>query len=152
MKTSIFIDGNTVFCNFRDAGIVGDYSKLVKLLLGNDELVKAHFFCGAVQSEQQKGFLHWMRRNGFQVTCYEGASAKNLVDIAMSVEMAMSKVDKVVIVSGSNSFTYPATKLSVLGVRIVVAGVEKDIANNLLNVVDEVIFLNEHWEELRMEE
>ena len=69
MRCAVFIDGNNIFHSARQLGFEVDYSRLLSLLVGRDrELLRAFFYTGVDETaDRQRGFLHWMRRNGFRV-------------------------------------------------------------------------------------
>ena len=69
MRCAVFIDGNNIFHSARQLGFEVDYSRLLNLLVGRDrELLRAFFYTGVDETaDRQRGFLHWMRRNGFRV-------------------------------------------------------------------------------------
>ena len=67
-RLAIFIDGNNLFHAARSVGVEIDYAKLLDILRGNDNLLRAFFYTGVDQNaERQQGFLLWMRRNGYRV-------------------------------------------------------------------------------------
>ncbi|HNX95966.1 MAG TPA: NYN domain-containing protein, partial [Holophaga sp.] len=69
MRCAVFIDGNNIFHSARQLGFEVDYSRLLTALVGKDrELLRAFFYTGVDEgADRQRGFLHWMRRNGFRV-------------------------------------------------------------------------------------
>ena len=69
MRCAVFIDGNNIFHSARQLGFEVDYAKLLAVLVGKDrELLRAFFYTGVDEgADRQRGFLHWMRRNGFRV-------------------------------------------------------------------------------------
>ena len=152
MRCAVFIDGNNVFHSARQLGFEVDYSKLLALLVGRDrELLRAFFYTGVDEgADRQRGFLHWMRRNGFRVVQKpvkldrDGTRRARLeVEITTDMLAYAEKVDLVILVSGDEDFAYPLQTLAQRGVRVEVAGFRSAMANRVLDAADRFIELDQ---------
>ena len=137
-------------------GIDIDYTKLLNLLVGDNRLVRAFFYTGSDNAEnKQRGFLHWMRCNGFRVVTKQvRPETKSVsIDVEMTTDMLglWPHYDTCVIVSGSQNFIYPIILLASRGVRIITVGFDDSMSNKLIEVSDKVINLDAHIEEIRKE-
>ncbi|MDR0498239.1 MAG: NYN domain-containing protein [Holophagales bacterium] len=158
MRCAVFIDGNNVFHSARQLGFEVDYSKLLEMLTGKDrELLRAFFYTGVDESaDRQRGFLHWMRRNGFRVVQKsvrvdrDGTRRAHLeVEIATDMMAFADKVDTIVLVSGDEDFAYPLSVLAQRGVRIEVAGFRSAMANKIMDCADRYIDLDSLMDKFR---
>jgi uncharacterized LabA/DUF88 family protein len=151
MKTAVFIDGNNVFHSARQLGFEVDYAKLLHTLLKpGDVLVKAIFYTGVDDgAEKQRGFLTWMRRNGFKVVTKPVKVEDNQrrahleVEIATDLLLIGSQVEKAILVSGDEDFAYPVKALSDRLTRVEIASFKSSTANRLLDAADEISFLDD---------
>ncbi len=160
MRCAVFIDGNNIFHSARQLGFEVDYSKLLSLLVGRDrELLRAFFYTGVDETaDRQRGFLHWMRRNGFRVVQKpvkldrDGSRKARLeVEIATDMLSYAEKVDLVILVSGDEDFAYPLQALAQKGVRVEVAGFRSAMANKVMDAADRYIELDQLTERFRKE-
>ena len=156
MRVAIFIDGNNIFHSARSAGVEIDYSKLLGLLTGEDELVRVTFYTGVDENEKQRGFLHWMRRNGFKVvtkavkTDSEGVrKAKIKIEITTDMMVLSEYCEKIVVVSGDEDFAYPCKTLMNRGVRLMIAGFRQSLSNILMDSCDQIFELDGYIDEFR---
>lgn len=160
MRCAVFIDGNNIFHSARQLGFEVDYSKLLSLLVGRDrELLRAFFYTGVDEgADRQRGFLHWMRRNGFRVVQKpvkadrDGVRKARLeVEITTDMLAYAEKVDLVILVSGDEDFAYPLQALAQKGVRVEVAGFRSAMANKVMDAADRYIELDQLAERFRKE-
>ncbi|MGI8467530.1 MAG: NYN domain-containing protein [Pyrinomonadaceae bacterium] len=156
-RVAVFIDGNNLFHAARFHTIDIDYNKLLRVLLGDGQLLRAFFYTGVdVGAERQQGFLLWMRRNGFRViqkelkTFYDGTRKANLdVEIAVDMLSLAGKYDTAVLVSGDEDFVYAVNAVAYKGCRVEVAGFRSNTAPKLIDVADFFIDLGEIGELVR---
>lgn len=160
MRCAVFIDGNNLFHSARQLGFEVDYGRLLPLLVGKDrELLRAFFYTGVDEgADRQRGFLHWMRRNGFRVVQKpvklerDGTRRARLeVEIATDMLAYADKVDLVVLVSGDEDFAYPLQVLAQKGVRVEVAGFRASMASRVMDAADRTIELDQLTDRFRKE-
>jgi uncharacterized LabA/DUF88 family protein len=160
MRCAVFIDGNNIFHSARQLGFEVDYSRLLSLLLGRErELLRAFFYTGVDESaDRQRGFLHWMRRNGFRVVQKpvkqeRDGTRKARLEVEITTDMLSysDKVDLVILVSGDEDFAYPLNVLAQKGIRIEVAGFRGATANKVMDAADRFIELDQITERFRKE-
>jgi uncharacterized LabA/DUF88 family protein len=158
MRCVVFIDGNNLFHSARQLGFEVDYSRLLGMLVGKDrELLRAFFYTGVDEAaDRQRGFLHWMRRNGFRVVQKpvkqerDGTRRARLeVEIATDMMAYADKVDLAILVSGDEDFAYPIQALAQRGVRVEVAGFRSAMANRVMDAADRYIELDQWAERIR---
>lgn len=151
MRCAVFIDGNNLFHSARGLGFEVDYLKLLNVLVGRDrELLRAFFYTGVDENaERQRGFLHWMRRNGFRVIQKpvkqerDGSRRARLeVEITTDMLAYADKVDLIILVSGDEDFAYPLNTLASRGIRVEVAGFRSAMANKVMDAADRIIDLD----------
>jgi len=151
-KVAIFIDGNNIFHSAVQAGIQIDYVKLLNVLTEGADYSKAVFYTGSDEgAERQRGFLHWMTRNGFRVVkkpvTQDRATGtrKASLEMELATDMiisVMNGIDTIILVSGDEDFAYPLKRLQERDIRIVVAGYRNAMANKLLDVADVFVELD----------
>lgn len=150
-RVAVFIDGNNLFHAARFHNIDIDYTKLLRLLLGDGRLLRAFFYTGVdAGAERQQGFLLWMRRNGFRVvqkelkTFYDGTRKANLdVEIAVDMLSLAGRYDTAVLVSGDEDFVYAINAVAYKGCRVEIAGFRSNTAPRLIDVGDYFIDLGD---------
>ena len=160
MRCAVFIDGNNVFHSARQLGCEVDYARLLTLLVGQDrELLRAFFYTGVDEgADRQRGFLHWMRRNGFRVVQKpvklerDGSRRAHLeVEITTDMLSYADKIDLIILVSGDEDFAYPLNALAQKGVRVEVAGFRSAMANKVMDAADRYIELDAMIDRFRKE-
>jgi len=160
MRCAVFIDGNNIFHSARQLGFEVDYARLLAVLLGKHrELLRAFFYTGVDEgADRQRGFLHWMRRNGFRVVQKpvkqerDGTRRARLeVEITTDMLAYAEKVDLVILVSGDEDFAYPLQALTQKGIRVEVAGFRGAMANKVMDAADRYIELDQLTERFRKE-
>jgi uncharacterized LabA/DUF88 family protein len=160
MRCAVFIDGNNIFHSARQLGFEVDYNRLLSTLVGKDrELLRAFFYTGVDEgADRQRGFLHWMRRNGFRVVQKpvklerDGSRRAHLeVEITTDMLSYADKLDLVILVSGDEDFAYPLQALAQKGVRVEVAGFRSAMANKVMDAADRYIELDQLIERFRKE-
>ncbi len=158
MRCAVFIDGNNIFHSARQLGFELDYARLLTFLVGEDrELLRAFFYTGVDEgADRQRGFLHWMRRNGFRVVQKavkierDGTRSANLeVEITTDMLSYADKLDLVILVSGDEDFAYPLTALAQKGIRVEVAGFRSAMANRVMDIADRYIELDQFVEKFQ---
>lgn len=157
MRCAVFIDGNNVFHSARQLGFEVDYARLLGVLAQDRELLRAFFYTGVDENaDRQRGFLHWMRRNGFRVVqkpvkVERDGSRRARLEVEITTDMLAyaDKVDLVILVSGDEDFAYPLQALAQRGVRVEVAGFRSAMANRVLDAADRFIELDQLTEAFR---
>lgn len=157
IRCAVFIDGNNVFHSARQLGFEVDYAKLLGVLTEGRELLRAFFYTGVDENaERQRGFLHWMRRNGFRVVqkpvkVERDGSRRARLEVEITTDMLSysDKVDLIILVSGDDDFAYPLQALGQKGVRVEVAGFRSAMANRTLDAADRFIELDQHVDAFR---
>lgn len=158
-RCAVFIDGNNLFHSARQAGFEVDYARLLPVLVGDRDLLRAFFYTGVDENaERQRGFLHWMRRNGYKVVQKpvklerDGSRRARLeVEIATDLLAYADALDLAILVSGDEDFSYPVEALAQKGVRVEVAGFRASAANRLLDAADRFIELDGLADRIRKE-
>ena len=157
MRCAVFIDGNNIFHSARQLGFEVDYARLLTMLTRDRELLRAFFYTGVDENaDRQRGFLHWMRRNGFRVVQKpvkqerDGSRRAHLeVEIATDMIAFADKVDLAILVSGDEDFAYPVQVLAQKGVRVEVAGFKSAMSNRILDAADRHIELDQFVDQFR---
>ena len=158
-RCAVFIDGNNLFHSARQAGFEVDYARLLPVLVEGRDLLRAFFYTGVDENaERQRGFLHWMRRNGYKVVQKpvklerDGSRRARLeVEIATDLLAYADTIDLAILVSGDEDFSYPVQALAQKGVRVEVAGFRAAAANRLLDAADRFIELDGLADRIRKE-
>lgn len=143
-RLAIFIDGNNLFHAAKIFGVEIDYLKLLDTLCQGGTLLRAFFYTGVDEhAEKQKGFLLWMRRNGYRViekelkTFPDGSKKANLdVEIAVDMLGLAGSYDTAILVSGDEDFAYAVNAVASKGCRVEVAGFRHNTAPKLIDVAD----------------
>jgi len=160
MRCAVFIDGNNLFHSARQLGFEVDYSRLLGVLVGKDrELLRAFFYTGVDENaDRQRGFLHWMRRNGFRVVqkavkLERDGSRRARLEVEITTDMLAyaDKVDLIMLVSGDEDFAYPLQTLANKGVRVEVAGFRSAMSNRIMDAADRYLELDQLVERFRKE-
>jgi uncharacterized LabA/DUF88 family protein len=143
-RIAIFIDGSNLFYAALQLGIDIDYSKLLQKLVGDRRLLRAYFYTGIdPQNERQKGFLLWMRRNGYRVVTKElqqmpdGTKKANLdVEIAIDMLNLSSYCQTIVLLSGDGDLAYALNSIAYKGVQVEVMSLRSMTSDTLINFSD----------------
>lgn len=149
-RLAIFIDGNNLFHAAKLFGIEIDYARMLETLCEGGTLLRAFFYTGVDEhADKQKGFLLWMRRNGYRVvekelkTYMDGSKKANLdVEIAVDMLSLASNYDTAILVSGDEDFAYAVNAVAFKGCRIEVAGFRHNTAPKLIDVADRFLELD----------
>lgn len=156
-RLALFIDGNNLYHAAKQQGFEVDYGRLLQELTGGRDLLRALFYTGVdEQADRQRGFLHWMRRNGYKVIQKpvklekDGLRRARLeVEIATDLMAYADKIDQAILVSGDEDFAYPVEALAARGVRVEVAGFRASMSARLLDASDRFIDLDTLAERIR---
>ncbi len=143
-RIAVFIDGSNLFYAALQLGIEIDYSKLLQKLVGDRRLLRAYFYTGIdPQNEKQKGFLLWMRRNGYRVVTKElhqlpdGTKKANLdVEIAIDMINLASHCQTVLLLSGDGDLSYALNSIAYKGVQVEVVSLRSMTSDTLINFAD----------------
>ncbi|MCA8940099.1 MAG: NYN domain-containing protein [Planctomycetes bacterium] len=147
-KVAIFIDGNNLFHAARGVNLEIDYASLLTFLQREEYLVRAAFYTGVKTgyddgASRQQGFIYWMRRNGFHVIekqlrrSFDGSYRADLsVEIACDMLMISREVDRIVLVSGADEFSYALQTISRTGCRVEIATFHSSLSPRLLENSD----------------
>jgi uncharacterized LabA/DUF88 family protein len=137
-----------------------DYNRLLSLLVGKDrELLRAFFYTGVDETaDRQRGFLQWMRRNGFRVVqkpvkLERDGTRRARLEVEITTDMMgyADKVDLVILVSGDEDFAYPLQALAQKGVRVEVAGFRSAMSNKVMDAADRYLELDNMVDRFRKE-
>jgi uncharacterized LabA/DUF88 family protein len=143
-RVAIFIDGANLFYAAMQLGIDIDYSKLLRCLTQNAQLLRAFFYTGFdPTSEKQQGFLLWMRRNGYRVMTKDllqfadGSRKANLhVEMAIDMITLAAHYDTAVLVSGDGELAYAANAVTYKGSRLEIVSLRSMTSHALIDVAD----------------
>jgi uncharacterized LabA/DUF88 family protein len=148
-RLAIFIDGANLFHAAIQLNLEIDYTKLLRCITGDRQLLRAYFYTGVDPSnEKQKGFLLWMSRNGYRVIAKEltrqpdGTNNANL-DVEMAIDMILLSqyCDRIVLLSGDGDLAYAVNKVAYTGVQVEVIGLSSMTSSSLIDVADRYINL-----------
>jgi uncharacterized LabA/DUF88 family protein len=150
-RVAVFIDGSNLFYAALQLGIEIDYSKLLAYLTQGRQLLRAYFYTGVdPTNEKQKGFLLWMRRNGYRVVTKElahlpdGSKKANLdVEIAIDMLTLSHHCHTMVLLSGDGDLTYALNSIAYQGVQIEVVSLPAMTSESLVNIADRHIDLEQ---------
>ncbi len=143
-RLAIFIDGANLFHAAIQLNLEIDYTKLLRCITGDRQLLRAYFYTGVDPSnEKQKGFLLWMSRNGYRVIAKElthqpdGTNKANL-DVEMAIDMILLSqyCDRIVLLSGDGDLAYAVNKVAYTGVQVEVIGLGSMTSSSLIDVAD----------------
>ena len=143
-RISVFIDGSNLFYAAFQLGIEVDYAKLLKQLVGDRRLLRAYFYTGVdPDNDKQKGFLMWMRHNGYRVVTKDlvqlpdGTKKANLdVEIAIDMITMAKHCQTIILLSGDGDLSYALDSISYQGVQIEVVSLRSMTSDQLINVAD----------------
>jgi uncharacterized LabA/DUF88 family protein len=143
-RVAVFIDGANLFYAAMHLHIEVDYTKLLRCLAKERQLLRAYFYT-AIDStnEKQQGFILWMRRNGYRVVAKEliqfpDGSKKASLDVEIAVDMmTLAKhCDTLVLLSGDGDLAYAVNNVSYRGVQVEVVSLRSMTSDTLINVAD----------------
>ena len=154
---AIFIDGSNLFYAALHLNIEIDYAKLLCKLTQGRRLLRAYFYTGVDgTNEKQKGFLLWMRRNGYRVVAKEliqhtdGSKKANLdVEIAVDMMMLSDHCGTMVLLSGDGDLAYAVNAITYNGVQVEVVSLQSMTSDLLINVADRYTDLASIREEIQ---
>lgn len=143
-RIAVFIDGSNLFHAAFQLGIEVDYEKLLKQLVGDRRLLRAYFYTGVdPDNNKQKGFLMWMRRNGYRVVTKDlvqisdGIKKANLdVEIAVDMITMAEYCQAITLLSGDGDLFYALDSISSQGVQVEVVSLLSMTSDQLINVAD----------------
>lgn len=143
-RVVVFIDGASLFYAAMQMEIEVDYARLLSRLIDGGRLIHAHFYTGVDPSnEKQKGFLYWMRCNGYRVVAKDlvqsatGAKRVNLnVEITLDMVRLAPYCDTMILVSGDGDLASALDFVTYQGVQIEVVGLRSMISEHLVNIAD----------------
>jgi uncharacterized LabA/DUF88 family protein len=148
-RIAIFIDGSNLFYGANQLGCEVDYRKLLVQLTQGRSLLRAYFYTGVdPQNDKQRGFLLWLRRNGYRVMAKElitmpDQSKKANIEVEMAIDMIglCGYCDTVVLLSGNGDLAYALNQVSYKGVQVEVVGLRSMVSESLLSVADRYVDL-----------
>lgn len=143
-RISVFIDGSNLFYAAFQLGIEVDYAKLLKQLVGDRRLLRAYFYTGVdPDNDKQKGFLMWMRHNGYRVVTKDlvqlpdGTKKANLdIEIAIDMITMAEHCQAIILLSGDGDLSYALNSISYQGVQVEVVSLRSMTSDQLINVAD----------------
>jgi uncharacterized LabA/DUF88 family protein len=143
-RVAVFIDGANLFYAAMHLHIEVDYTKLLRCLAKERQLLRAYFYT-AIDStnDKQQGFILWMRRNGYRVVAKEliqfpDGSKKASLDVEIAVDMmTLAKhCDTLVLLSGDGDLAYAVNNVSYRGAQVEVVSLRSMTSDTLINVAD----------------
>lgn len=148
-RIAIFIDGSNLFYAALHLSIEIDYAKLLAKLTRGRRLLRAYFYTGVDRAnDRQKGFLLWMRRNGYRVVTKEliqhtdGSTKANLdVEIVVDMMSLSHYCSTMVLLSGDGELTYAVNAIAYKGVQVELVSLHSMTSDSLINVADRYIDL-----------
>ncbi len=148
-RIAIFIDGASLFYDALQLQLEIDYTRLLKHLKGDRQLLRAYFYTGNdCSNDRQQGFLLWMRRNGYRVvtkdlTALSDGSRKANLDVEIAIDMMTlaGYCDTIVLLSGTGDLNYAVNALSYRGVKIELVSLRANTNDQLINLADRFIDL-----------
>ena len=156
-RVAVFIDGSNLFYAALHLNIEIDYAKLLSKLTQGRRLLRAYFYTGVDgANEKQKGFLLWMRRNGYRVVAKEliqhadGSKKANLdVEIAVDMMQLSDHCGTMVLLSGDGDLAYAVNAITYNGVQVEVVSLQSMTSDLLINVADRYTDLASLREEIQ---
>jgi uncharacterized LabA/DUF88 family protein len=156
-RVLVLIDGSSLFRAAASLGIEIDYAKLLPVLLGNRQLVAAHFYTGVNPGNlKQKAFLNWMKNHGYRVVqkdLTESNTGERSADL--NVEMAVdmlrlaATVDVIILVTHQGDLGYATSNLDAQRGRLELVGVRRLTNQVLIDTVDRFIDLESLQHQIR---
>lgn len=148
-RVIVCIDGANLFYAATSLNLEIDYAKLLRQIVGGRSLIRAYFYTGVDPTNaKQRGFLLWMRRNGYRVVTRDvvslpsGAKSANLdVEIAVDMMQLAEHCDTMVLLSGDGDLAYAVERASNKGARFEVISLRSMTSEALLNVADQYVDL-----------
>ncbi|MEM7555770.1 MAG: NYN domain-containing protein [Cyanobacteria bacterium P01_A01_bin.84] len=158
-KVAIFIDGANLFYAAMHLGLEIDYTKLLRRLTKERQLMRAYFYTGVDRTnEKQQGFLLWMSRNGYRVVTKElvqfpdGSKKANLdVEIAIDMMNFARYCDTLILLSGDGDLAYAVDTITYRGVHVEVVSLASMTSESLIRVADFYTDLEHIKEEIQKE-
>ena len=170
-RVMIFIDGSNLYHSLKKNKVLNiDYSKLIKLLIGDRYLVRVYYYNAPVNRKeneekataQQKFFNALSKIDRFELRlgrleprpkkCPECNASllthtEKGVDIMIATDMlAMAhrkSCDTAILVSGDGDFSYAVQAVKDFGINVEVACFKKNLANHLKKTADKIIYLDD---------
>lgn len=143
-RVAIFIDGSNLYYALNKLNTRIDYTKLLKLLVGEDTLYRAIYYTGIdSSSNKEHGFVSWLSHNGFRVVTKElvkradGSQKANLdVEIALDMVELAEQYDKAILVGGDGDFACALDKVSSQGCQVEVVSLRSATSDALIRSSD----------------
>ena len=143
-RVAIFIDGSNLYYALNQLNTRIDYTKLLKLLVGEDTLYRAIYYAGIDSSnDKEYGFINWLSHNGFRVVTKEivkradGSKKANLdVEIALDMVELAEQYDKAILVGGDGDFACALQKVSSQGCQVEVLSLRSATSEALIKASD----------------
>ncbi|KAB8334192.1 NYN domain-containing protein [Scytonema tolypothrichoides VB-61278] len=143
-RVAIFIDGANLFYAAMHLNLEIDYTKLLRYLTKERQLLRAYFYTGVdYTNEKQQGFLLWMSRNGYRVVSKElvelpNGSKKADLDVEIAIDMMTLAryCNTLVLLSGDGDLAYAVDNITYRGVKVEVVGLSSMTNENLIRVAD----------------
>ncbi len=156
-RVAIFIDGANLFYAAMQLNFEIDYSRLLRHLCKNRQLVRAYFYSACDSTnEKQQGFLLWMSRNGYRVVTKEliqfpdGSKKANLdIEIAVDMLTLARYCDTIILLSGDGDLAYAVNAVAYKGVQVEVVSLASMTSDSLINVADSFTDLGEIKEDIQ---
>ncbi|BAZ13812.1 hypothetical protein NIES4071_56520 [Calothrix sp. NIES-4071] len=156
-RVAIFIDGANLFYAAMHLNLEIDYTKLLRCLVKQRQLLRAYFYTPVDNSnEKQQGFLLWMRRNGYRVFTKDlvylpDGSKKANMDVEITVDMLTLAryCDTLILLSGDGDLAYAVNAVAYQGVQVEVVSLSSMTSESLIDVADSYVDLEQLREEIQ---
>lgn len=126
-----------------------DFRKLLQYFTEGGSLLRAFYYTGVDPEDKgQRGFIHWLRLNGFKVIekpikRYPDGSTKANLDIELAIDaLALAdKYERAILFSGDGDLTRLVEAVQMKGVRVQVVSTIGMVATELRAAADEFVDL-----------
>ena len=159
-RVSLFIDLNNVeesMAQYSTKGMYLDYSDMVRILVGDDELVRVRVYDSIPNRNPELEALHEsLRSNGFEVVEKRPQAAENNlntvcvqkeVDTSLVVDMvglaAQDDFDKAIVVSGDRDMRPAVEWIENMGKTAVVAGFHDTLCTEFRDERDNTVVIDD---------
>lgn len=149
-RVAIFIDGSNLYYSQQNLQLQIDFRRLLDYFTQNSTLLRAFYYTGVDPDDKgQRGFIHWLRLNGFKVIekpikRYPDGSTKANLDIELAIDMLAlaDKYDRAILFSGDGDLTRLVEAVQMKGVRVQVVSTVGMVATELRAASDEFLDLS----------
>jgi uncharacterized LabA/DUF88 family protein len=167
-RKAIYIDGSFLFHHAQSINIRIDYKKLKSFLAGTSELLTCCYYTalpsGDDMEDRHRKFLRVLKREvRIQVKSVpllktpvgsDSVRYSKGEDILLACDMVRGAIlnhyDEAILVTGDGDFVPAVKQVQEAGKRVVIAGFKKSLSNALDLEANDVIYLEDHVDELTL--